>query len=69
LTQYSGLNPWMNPITDKWLARVRQIADLRGVERLEKIEDSDKGWQAVYGLVSRAHDDTLSSSACRMPPS
>jgi hypothetical protein len=53
LTQFSGLNPWMNPEIDRWLAGVRRIPMLPCVELLQRSDArSDKGEQAVYRLVS-----------------
>jgi len=52
LTQYSGLNGWMNPKIDEWLRSARSIPELPGVELvMHTLYFSGKGEQAVYRLI------------------
>jgi len=58
LTQFSGLNGWMNPTIDKWLRSVRLIPRLPGVKLLMQTQyASGKGEQAVYHLVQNRNTE------------
>jgi hypothetical protein len=55
LTEYSGLNLWMNPLIQKWLRSVREIPQEPGVERLVWFDyPTDKGAQAIYRIAGAA---------------
>lgn len=58
LTQYSGLNLWMNAPVDKWLQSARKIPREPGVERLVWfLYPTDKGDQAFYRIDAGAQVD------------
>lgn len=51
LTQYSGLNPWMEPVVDKWLESLRKISALPGTRQLLYLNyPTSKGLQGFYEL-------------------
>ena len=52
LTQYSGLNPWMEPVVDKWLENLRKIPALTGTRQLLYLNyPTSKGLQGFYELA------------------
>jgi len=52
LTEFSGLNLWMNPIIDKWLSSLRQVGSMPEVRQLISFEYRDgKGKQSFYELT------------------
>jgi hypothetical protein len=58
LTEYSGLNLWMNPLIGKWLQSARRIPHEPGVERLVWFDyPTDKGAQAIYRISGDAGGD------------
>lgn len=58
LTEYSGLNLWMNPLIEKWLRSVRRIPEQPGVERLVWFSyPTDKGVQAIYRIAGSTKAD------------
>jgi hypothetical protein len=58
LTEYSGLNLWMNPLIQKWLRSAREIPQEPGVERLVWFDyPTDKGAQAIYRIAGAAETD------------
>lgn len=60
LTQYSGLNPWMEPIVDKWLENLRKVTDLPSVRRLLFLNyPTSKGLQGFYELKPETHQRPL----------
>ncbi|MCP4002567.1 MAG: hypothetical protein GY725_00085 [bacterium] len=63
LTQYSGLNGWMNSEIDRWLRSVRAIPELDGVELvISSSFTSDKGDHALYSLLPAVTSGAASES-------
>lgn len=55
LTQYSGLNPWMVPVVDKWLKSLREIPALPSTRQLLVLNyPTSKGLQGFYKLTPNA---------------
>ncbi len=58
LTEFSGLNLWMNPTISGWLQSARRIPNEPGVERMVWFSyPTDKGSQAVYRISGAVDSD------------
>jgi hypothetical protein len=52
LAQHTGLNPWMDPVIERWLARLREVPGVHGVRRLLYLNyPTQKGLQGFYALA------------------
>lgn len=57
LTQYSGLNSWMEPVVDKWLENLRKIPAMTDARQLLFLNyPTSKGWQGFYELERTTHN-------------